>query len=329
MEDDMDRPINAKDSHELISIVKDLAIELGRSPRKAEFEARVVNGRGKLDLFGGFTVLLKAAGLDTYDDRRSAKKLKLNNTIWERNIEEHLEQYRPRPTVDLGPYPTAAIISDIHWPFQSDRVIEKFLDYVETNQPEWVIINGDAWDQYSFSKYPRSHNLFTPREELRLARVGNEAFWKEVQKRSPKSKCVQMMGNHDIRALKQTLEHLPVAEDWVKEKLTELFSFEGVHTVMDPREEFFLRDDIIVMHGYRTKLGDHRDFTLMSCFIGHTHKGGVVWRTIGKGRQIFECNSGVAGDPESKGLSYTSQKIHNMTPGFAAMDGYGPRFIPV
>jgi hypothetical protein len=138
-----------------------------------------------------------------------------------------------------------------------------------------------------------------------------------------------MMGNHDIRPLKQTLEHFPVGEDWIKEKLQEMFSFDGVQTIMDPREEFFLRDDICVFHGYRTQLGSHRDFILMSCFIGHTHKGGVVWRTIGRhGQQIFECNSGVAGDPESKGLSYTNQKIHNMTPGFAAMDALGPRFIP-
>lgn len=181
---------------------------------------------------------------------------------------------------------------------------------------------------YSHSKYPRSHNEFTPREEERLARERNEKFWKDVQAASPGSKCVQMMGNHCIRPLKRVLEVYPAAEDWIEQYLKNLFTFDGVKTVFDPREELFLRDDIIVLHGYRSKLGQHRDFALMSCFTGHTHRGGVVWRSLADGRQIFECNSGVAGDPESKGLTYTAQKIHDWTPGFAIMCELGPMFVP-
>lgn len=314
--------------HDLVVAVKQLALELGKTPARHEFENSIKGGRYKIDKFfgGSYTALLQAAGLEISATEK--KRRRIDNTVFEKSLEKHLEQYIPRPVSPTEPYPTAAIISDIHWPFQSDRVIEKFLKYVQINQPEYVIINGDAWDFYSFSRYPRSHNIFTPREEERMARERNEKFWRDVQKASPNSKCVQLTGNHCVRPLKQILEAYPAAEDWIQEHLKRQLTFDGVRTILDPREELFLRDDIIVMHGYRSRLGQHRDYTLVSCFTGHTHKGGVLWRSLANGKQIFECNSGVAGDPESKGLSYTSQKIHDMTPGFAAMDEWGPRFIP-
>lgn len=314
--------------HELVQAVTDLYRELGRIPTRVEFVARVRGGDYKLAKLGGFTVLLQQAGLETYDDRRSGKKGRITNAVFNRDIQSHLEKYEPKAVQPIGDYPTFAIISDIHWPFESKRVIDKFYKYVEENQPEWVIINGDAWDMYCHSKYPRSHNVFTPREEQRLARERNEAFWREIQRISPNSKCVQLMGNHDVRPLRRILEVYPEGEDWIQEKLTELFTFENVHTVMDARQEFYLREDIAVFHGYLTRLGAHRDFTLINCLNGHTHKGGVVFRTVSDGRQIYEGNSGLAGDPFATGLTYTPQKLHNMTPGFLGGDKWGPRFIP-
>jgi hypothetical protein len=137
-----------------------------------------------------------------------------------------------------------------------------------------------------------------------------------------------MLGNHDIRPMKRVLETYPEAEDWIKEKLKALFSYEGVKTVFDPREELFLTSQIIVFHGYRTKLGDHRDYTLFSTCNGHSHVGGVVFRKV-RGVILFELNSGFAGDPEAKGLTYTPQRITNWTSGFAVINKYGPQFVPI
>jgi hypothetical protein len=44
---------------------------------------------------------------------------------------------------------------------------------------------------------------------------------------------------------------------------------------------------------------------------------------------LFELNSGLAGDPEAKGLTYTPQKITVWTPGFGAINKYGPQFVSV
>jgi predicted phosphodiesterase len=320
------------EQHEVISRLKAMAVEQGRTPTRDECEMQIRGYRRIITKFfnGSHSIMLQAAGLDTYNDRRapgSARAKRIDNSIFERDIERHLEEYEPRAYSPPAYGPTLAVISDIHWPFQCDRVIAAFLAYVEEQKPDYVVINGDAWDMYSHSKYPRSHNVFTPRDEERMARERNEAFWAEVRKRSPGSKCYQLMGNHDVRPLKRVLEVYPEAEDWIKEKLTKLFSFDGVTTFMDPRQELYIDDKTFVFHGNRTQLGAHRDFTLMNCHIGHTHKGGVVFKQL-RTEVIYEANSGVAGDPESKGLTYTAQKINDMTPGFGARDKYGPRFIP-
>jgi hypothetical protein len=85
-------------------------------------------------------------------------------------------------------------------------------------------------------------------------------------------------------------------------------------------------EDIAFHHGYRSQLGSHRDYMHMNFVGGHTHRGGVVFRNI-KNETLWELNCGLAGDPTSKGLSYTSQKMNDWTLGFGAIDEYGPRFI--
>ncbi len=312
--------------HELVSALKDLALELGRSPTRAEFESRVKGGNNKLKKAGGFSILLQAAGLDTYDDRR--KNQKITNKIFEKPLAPILERYEPRETLKIEPWPKIAVISDIHWPFCNQRVLDAFYAFCEKHQPDHIILNGDAWDMYAHSKYPRSLNTYSPREEQELSRQANEVFWKELQKRCPKAKYTQMLGNHDIRPLKRVLEAYPAAEDWVEEMLKRLFTFEKVHTVFDPRQEFMLPGNIMIHHGYRSKLGDHSTYTLHNCIVGHTHLGGAVFRQM-RGQVRWELNSGVAGDPESKALSYSPQKITHWTPGFGWVDEYGPRFIPV
>lgn len=69
-----------KDAHDLIATVKDLALNLGRTPTRGEFESKITGGHYKLHKFGGFTTLLQAAGLDPGNGR--AEKQKKNKFIY-------------------------------------------------------------------------------------------------------------------------------------------------------------------------------------------------------------------------------------------------------
>ena len=312
--------------HEIISITKDVAISLGRTPMMANIEEAGISRHEVTKVFGGFKPLLDACGLD-----KSNKAKKIDNSIFNRSIVQEIE--RRDNEEELQPYVIKhkdakfAIVSDIHWPFSSKKVIEAFYVFILDTQPDFIIINGDAWDMYSHSKYPKSVNIYTPREEEALARKMNEEFWKECKRLCPKARCFQLLGNHDIRPLKRVLESYPAAEDWADMYFKKIFSFDEVETIFDYRQELQINDDLI-FHGYKSKLGDHRDYTHMNCHAGHSHVGGTVFRRI-KGVTIFEANSGVAGDIESKALSYTPQKITHQTPGFSYRDKYGPRFIAV
>jgi predicted phosphodiesterase len=312
---------------ELVNKLRELALDLGRTPHWHEI-TKIVSTTQIYKHFGGLPVFIQAAGLDPAP---KTKAKKIDNSIFNVDVETRLKEYeesgQPDPYVFKKTDAKIALISDIHFPWANKKVLEKFYEFIEEHQPDFVIINGDAWDMYAYSKYPRSHNLYSPRDEQSIARKMNEEFWDKVQSLCKNAKCIQMLGNHCIRPLKRVLEEYPEAEDWIAEKLKELFTFKNVLTVHDHRQEVIINEDCI-FHGYRSQLGAHRDYTHMNCHNGHSHVGGTVFRRI-KGKTLFECNSGVAGDIDSKALSYTSQKITHQTPGFSYRDKYGPRFIAV
>lgn len=311
------------DAHEMITAIKAMAAELGRVPTRVEFLQSMKAGQYWLQkLFRNYAALCQAAGLETYSERR-----KITSQIFEKKIDTHLEAHKPKIIApEPEPWPKIVSISDIHWPFHYQPVIDRFYRRLEAFNPEYVILNGDAWDMYAHSKFPRSHNIFTPREEMRLARELNEKFWLEVKARVPAAKCVQLLGNHDLRPMKRILEEYPEAEDWLNEKVKQAFTFDGVETIYDPRQELIIAG-IAIFHGYRTQLGAHRDYTLMNCINGHTHLGGVTYRQV-HGKILWEANSGFAGDPESKGLTYTPQRLSKWTWGHLEVDENGPKFLP-
>lgn len=305
---------------ELVQKLRELALELGRTPRWNEIKT-ICSNDAVYKNFGSFPIFIASAGLDP-----APKAKKLTNDIFKVDIERHLEDHEDRTIQKRKAYPRIACLGDLHEPFSHANLKQDFKLFVERFKPDYIIQLGDAMDQYSMAKFPRSHNIFTPKQEEESARKNLEEFWSEMKKASPKAKLVGLIGNHDARVLKRTLEVMPAMEHWIEKYFKDLYTFDGVHTVIDPREEYFI-EDIAFHHGYRSKLGDHRDYIQMNFVGGHTHRGGVVFRNI-KNQVLWELNCGLAGDPTSKGLSYTSQKMNDWTLGWGAIDEFGPRFIP-
>lgn len=320
------------EQHEVISKLRALAIELGRSPTREE--AGQIKGLSRHDitkLFGSYSVALEAAGMD----RANAKPRRriVTNDIFEKDLEPHLEEESKRQSepsrsnfiLPIDNYPLTIALPDIHFPFNHVPATEWAMSVIADLKPKRVIQGGDLFDFYSASKYPRSQNIYSPKEELKLARKAAEKMWRDVQKASPGVECHQIMGNHDIRPYKRAIEMCPELEYLID--LSPIFTFDGVNTVYDPRQELEL-DGVFWHHGYKTKLGDNRDFMNACAGVFHTHRGGTVFRGVWGGHQIWELNSGTLGDPEAKALSYTPQKHTQQTLGIGAVDKYGPRFIP-
>lgn len=311
------------DKHELICRLKDLALELGRTPTRREFLAQVGVSREKVDKeFGTFSTFVTASGLELA--RKQPEKI--TNAIFEVDIERHLESYEPRERVEKKPYPRIAILGDLHEPFSHEKTKQDFKLFCEKFNPNYIVQIGDAMDAYSNSKFPRSHNVFTPKEEESLARKRLEEMWTELHKAVPCARRIQLLGNHDIRVMKRVLESLPSIEHWAEAYLKDLMTFDNVETIFDTREEYLI-SDIAFIHGYQGGYGSHSNHLMRNVVCGHLHKGSVVFRSY-RGHTMFELNVGFAADPESKGLTYTPTRTTGWTLGWGAIDEYGPRFIP-
>ena len=192
-----------------------------------------------------------------------------------------------------------------------------------------IVQAGDLMDFYSASKFPRSYNLFTPREEVELSRNYSIKFWSILNKYCPKAEKYQILGNHCVRPIKRIMEKAPEFEEDMKRSLNELYTFEGVKTIYDTHEELVI-DDVWYHHGHRSKLGDHASYNHQNTVCGHTHRGGAVFFPL-EGhlkKQIWEANAGYLANPHAAGLRYTMQnKATRWTHGVLEIDQFGPKFV--
>ena len=311
------------DYHQLICALKDMAIEMGRTPSREEFQKTIRGGRRFIDSVGGYETLRLAAGLEPVQ----VLTKKYGNEIFKRDLPEVLSEHEPREVSERIEYTPTVIIGDTHFPFVSHRILESIYEFIEKEKPVRVIQIGDLYDMYAHSKFPRSQNIYTPDQEEDLAIDGAKKMWATIRSIIPQAECVQLLGNHDVRPVRRTLEANAPSERAVKHWLEKITTFDGVNTIHDSRQEYIF-EGIMAHHGYLGQLGAHMTKNLMNFVCGHTHKGGVVFRRF-RGQTFWELNAGLVGDPESKVQSYTPQKNHDCTGGLGFIDQYGPRFIPL
>ena len=311
--------------HEVVQRTKELYNELGRTPLRLEIES---SGISKYAIQkNGYENILSMAGLTPHSHggaREVRKAEKITNEIFSKSIDSHIEEYVPRVAIKENKFSKILCWPDSHYPFVNKEAEEKMIQFAIENQPDYIIQVGDLLDCYAASKFPRSQNIFTPKEEERLGIEMATNAWKKLREGCPKAKCFQLMGNHDVRILKRTLESLPIAEHWIEAYFKQLFSFEGVETIFDTRQELEV-DGILFTHGFLSS-GSHKDYYLKNVIHGHDHKLYVMHRRI-HGQNIFEMSCGFIGDVESKPLSYTSSKLANFQLGFGWVDQWGARTI--
>jgi len=317
---------DAPDSHALVAAYKELIVELGRLPTRNDCLC-IPGFRQRVDRFfnGSIAVLRAACGVE--ETVYGAKRAK--SDIFNRSIEQHIESYTPAPAALLSneAFKKVLLLGDVHHPFAHWPTIEKACEFAKIHKPDIVVQGGDLYDHLSHNRFPKSMNIYMPKEEHELSRKHAEKMWDMVKAAVPDAKLYQLCGNHDLFILRRILEQMPSMEDWAKRIIKELMTFPGVETVEDIRESLILPGNVHVLHGYRTKLGEQRDFSLVNTVVFHSHKPGIVYRALSDGRFIWEMNAGYMGDEQSKGLSWTAQKLSGWIKCFGWIDEYGPRVV--
>ena len=228
-------------------------------------------------------------------------------------------------------------IGDTHFPFIDKAKLLKCVQWAKANQPDYILQIGDLYDMYAFSKYTKIVNDRTPEQELRKGRVLAEKMWKDFQTVSPKSKCYQLLGNHDNRVIQRVLEKLPGLDMRIKIKdkleklhnIDKLFEFDGVTTMLDYKAELKL-GGMLIIHGFKGNIGEHVKFFMKNTVTGHMHRGGVAYLRAST-KTLFELNCGFLGDVKSLPFQYTETRTKTATPGFGVVETecgvLVPRFI--
>lgn len=308
--------------HRLIAELKEIASELGHPPTRDEYRKHTKIGeKAYRGMFGGFTPFLMAAGLKTYaeqKDKNAAFIAPIGSIKFNTGTR--------KPLLGIG-NKKILVIGDTHFPWVHKGALEAVYTLIRANPDITDVIQvGDLYDMYSWAKFPRSHMLYTPKAEIELGRQMAEEMWNKLHEILPKARRYQIVGNHDIRPMKKVLELFPEMEIFVE--FGKWYQFDGVHTVMDPREWLVIHG-IYFTHGHLSGLGAHAKRESQSVVCGHTHTGGVWYQKLSDDRIIFELNAGYLGDPESRPLSYTVKKTVTWTLGVGLIDQWGPRFIPL
>lgn len=218
-------------------------------------------------------------------------------------------------------------IGDTHAPWVDERALGKIYNAVQNGKHDIIIQLGDLYDMYSFSKFARSHDLCTPKEEIETGFEWARNFWKNIHKLNKRARKIQLKGNHDDRLMKRAFERWPEAASVIARAEHSLYSFPSVETIQDSRDGLEI-EGVIYLHGYLSKLGDHCKYFLKPVVHGHTHRGGTVFYRMG-GRMIWEMDSGFVADQNQAPLQYGPTKNMLWTVGYGEVDPAGPRFIPL
>lgn len=309
--------------HSILTDIKNVAQEFGLVPTRNFYrEHGKFSDKDVAEYWPTFKEALKAAGIGNKPEKEVHHENAIKVT--DRLIEfRNLNKYTPKT---FGK--TVLVIGDTHFPWHCPVNMQVLLSMVDSIQPDYVVQLGDLYDFYSFSKFPRSLNIYTPFDEVKTGFDIAKEMWAKILELSPRSECYQLMGNHDARPFKRVIESFPDGEAFFK--FDEQFKFPGVTTIKSDRD-YLKINGVIYVHGFKSAPGQHLAHFNDNVVFGHTHRSWVIGKsfepTDSKSyRTKWEFNVGLFGDPNAKALQYTPSKVtHWVLNGVALIDDFGPR----
>lgn len=91
------------------------------------------------------------------------------------------------------------VAGDTQFPFQDDKAISLFIDFLKDYKPDTIILNGDIMDMFDLSDYDRSPFIS---EDFEFEVDEARRFFGKLRKASPKAKIIWIYGNHEFRLVR-------------------------------------------------------------------------------------------------------------------------------
>lgn len=206
----------------------------------------------------------------------NGRKVKMDRQLEEdfALLENPMVECELKPFTVPKQYKKALIINDVHSKFHDRRAIEVAVNHGAKRDCDIVIINGDLFDFYQFSRFDKNNRI---RAEFYSEREWVQDFLLLLQKTF--GKVVFKKGNHDIRR-EQLIQKLSadVPEMQGLEDLSDYIMFDGstVEVVEDYDIIEFGKLNLIHGHEYQGGGGVHVAYNRLNkamdnVISGHSH----------------------------------------------------------
>lgn len=143
----------------------------------------------------------------------------------------------------------ALILSDVHVPFHSKKVIELAVEKGKKLNADLIILNGDWLDFYSLSQWVKDPRLRNFPDELNTAR--ESLLW--IREQFPKARIIFKVGNHEERyenyMMVKAPEYLGI-DDFELSKMLRLDQL-GMEYITDKRP--IKLNELFIIHGHEYK----------------------------------------------------------------------------
>jgi len=239
--------------------------------------------------FGTFLEFRRQAGLQLNRHQHALEKgiAKQASVDHYRNffITEVMPYHRKYEKKELpGFIRTMKIVSDIHDEECDEFALSVFISECERTQPDIIVLNGDIWDCYEFSKYSQDPRQIKIKERFDFIR---ERLLRPLRKKCPNAQIDFIIGNHEVRILKILADATPnikvLLSDVVGLKFSDIFGIDefeinfiskmdlGVFTKKDAREQ--MKNNYEVYYGLYvvSHEPDSKLMASMSGTNGHHH----------------------------------------------------------
>lgn len=227
-------------------------------------------------------------------------------------------------------YKHVVIFGDMHLPWSDKETVRWAINYVNKHKPDLILQIGDLYDNFNYSRFYRSPDVISPRNEMLQARKQGLEFWKQLRIASPKARRIQILGNHDLERLeKMSLTLAPALAHLVVDKMTELMTFEGVETLSSGRDHFSAMvqgERVNFMHGCFSQTIAHAKHYMSNVVLGHLHRGEIIPFKQGD-KDLWAMNVGYMGNPKAPVFKYTKTILNAWTLGLGVIDEEGPKFL--
>jgi len=274
------------------------------------------------------TLISKKLGIDVrnvHQRRRNLEnKYKIRLISNSPNSQEYyVRDHMSRMDVDID-NATIFVASDAHyWPDQISVAHQAFVKLVKKHKPTIVIMNGDAVDGSSISRYPKASwatvQLPTVKQELEAVadRLG------EIEKVAGSAKCIFTLGNHDMRFESKLANLAPEYEGIKGFSLKDHF----------PRWLFcmsvMINKNLMIKHRYHNGIHATYNNSLkagVSIATGHLHRlQATIFSDYGGTR--WGIDTGTLAETDGDHMGYGEDNPKNHCSGFAVLTIVNGRLI--